>query len=108
MTITGANANISNAVQAYDKMLRQNGASGLEARDGPPTGGFAEMVKDAANGAVSTMMEGERQSLQAAAGAADLNEVVMAVSKAEVTLQTVVSVRDKVINAYQEILRMPI
>ena len=39
---------------------------------------------------------------------ADLNEIVTAVNNAEMTLQTVVAVRDKVIQAYQEIMRMPI
>ena len=43
----------------------------------------------------------------AAVGKADLNDVVQAVTNAEVTLQTVTAVRDKVLNAYQEILRMP-
>jgi len=34
--------------------------------------------------------------------------VVTAVANAQHTLETVVAVRDKVLNAYQEILRMPI
>ncbi len=57
---------------------------------------------------MSSLREGEAQSLQEAAGAADINDVVMAVNKAELTLQTVVTLRDKVIQAYQEIIRMPI
>ena len=44
----------------------------------------------------------------AAAGQADLMDVVQAVGNAEMTLQTVVAVRDKVVNAYQELMRMPI
>ena len=47
-------------------------------------------------------------SRAAAAGKADVNEVITAVSEAELTLQTVVALRDRVIQAYQEILRMPI
>ena len=45
---------------------------------------------------------------QAVNGTADLNEVVVAVSNAEIMLTTVVTVRDRVIQAYQEILKMPI
>ncbi len=99
--------NPSGAIQAYDKMLRQGGTSGLEARD---QGGadFSSMLRRAAERAADTVLEGENQTLQAAAGTADLNEVVMAVSKAEMTLETVVTLRDKVVQAYQEILRMPI
>ena len=43
-----------------------------------------------------------------AAGKADLNSVVVAVAEAELTLNTVVAVRNKVIESYREILRMPI
>ena len=39
---------------------------------------------------------------------ADLTEVVTAITNAEVTLQTVVAVRDRMISAYQQIMRMPI
>ena len=45
---------------------------------------------------------------KAVAGEADILEVVSAVSNAEMTLQTVVAVRDRVLGAYQEIMRMPI
>jgi flagellar hook-basal body complex protein FliE len=70
--------------------------------------GFSDVLREATEGAMGTLREGERQSLKAAAGTADLNDVVMAVGKAEMTLQTVVTLRDRVIQAYQEILRMPI
>jgi flagellar hook-basal body complex protein FliE len=41
-------------------------------------------------------------------GKADLVDVVTAVSSAEASLETVMAIRDQVINAYQEIMRMPI
>ena len=99
--------NPSGAVQAYDKMLREGGSPGLAARD---QGGadFSAMLRNAAERAADTMLEGENQTLKAAAGTADMTEVVMAVSNAEMTLQTVVTLRDKVVQAYQDILRMPI
>jgi flagellar hook-basal body complex protein FliE len=99
--------NITGAVAAYDRMLRQGGSSGMEARD---SGGadFSALLRRAAERAADTMLEGESQTIQAAAGTADLTQVVMAVSKAEMTLETVVTLRDKVVAAYQDILRMPI
>jgi flagellar hook-basal body complex protein FliE len=45
---------------------------------------------------------------KAIVGDAELHEVVTAVSAAEVTLRTVVSVRDKAVEAYQSVLSMPI
>ena len=41
------------------------------------------MLKDATQGAAEVLREGEIQSLKAAAGTADLNDVVAAVGKAE-------------------------
>jgi flagellar hook-basal body complex protein FliE len=41
-------------------------------------------------------------------GKADLVNVVTAVSSAEASLETMMAVRDQVISAYQEIMRMPI
>ena len=46
--------------------------------------------------------------MQALVAPTDVSQVVMAVTNAEVTLETVVAVRDRVIQAYQDILKMPI
>jgi flagellar hook-basal body complex protein FliE len=64
--------------------------------------------KPFASKAVATTRTAERMTVQASLGRADLTEVVTAVSAAEVTMQAVVAVRDRVVQAYQEILRMPI
>lgn len=55
-----------------------------------------------------TISRGEILGNQAIMGKAQLNEVVTAVSQAEISLQTVMALRDRVISAYQEILKMPI
>ena len=49
-----------------------------------------------------------RSAVAAVEGKANVAEVVTAVANAELALQTVVAVRDQVVQAYQEILRMPI
>ena len=83
------------------------GVGGLEARDGGSDGDFASLVKGALKDAVKTGKESEQLSMQAITDKADINQVVTAVSEAEVTLQTVVAIRDRVIEAYQNIIRMP-
>ena len=100
--------NFTEAVKAYGKISRQDTIQDHNAAQSKVGTGFAEMLREASEGAVSSLREGEALSLQAAAGTADINEVIMAVGKAEMTLQTVVTLRDRVIQAYQEILRMPI
>ena len=100
--------NVSNAISAYNQALRQTKSAGMESRDGPAKGDFADLVKDAAGSMVESLKAGEQMSIKAAAGQADMQEDIMAVTNAELTLQMAVSVRDKVIQAYQDILRMPI
>lgn len=99
--------NFNDALAAYSRVARQQTLPGMEPRAAPKAD-FAGMLEDAAKNVAETLHESERQSIRAAAGTADINEVVAAVSRAEITLQTVVAVRDKVLQAYQEILRMPI
>ena len=100
--------NFTEAVRAYETIARHDSIQGPDAAQPGGGTGFSDVLREATESAVSSLREGEAQSLQAAAGTADINDVVMAMGKAEMTLQTVVTLRDKVIQAYQEIIRMPI
>ena len=81
------------------------GMEGGDVIGGPDFGSF---MQDALKGAQSQMKTAETQGLAAATGKADIVNVVTAIAQAESTLETVVAVRDEVIKAYQEIMRMPI
>jgi flagellar hook-basal body complex protein FliE len=99
------------AVNAY-RMAAKGVEGAMQPKLAPaaPEGGesFAGMVTDSLKGAAHIGREAEELSLKQITGEADLKDVVTAVANAEHTLETVVAVRDKVLNAYQEILRMPI
>jgi flagellar hook-basal body complex protein FliE len=71
-------------------------------------GGFGEFLSNAMKDSVATMKQGEKMASLHLAGKADIVDVVNAVNQAELTLDTVVAVRDKVVAAYQSILNMPI
>ena len=94
------------AAGAYANALKTGSAPGMEARGGG--GSFAEMIKEAGRSAAQELRSADQVSSKAAAKEADLLQVVNAVNNAEVSLQTVVAVRDRVIQAYQDIIRMPI
>lgn len=84
---------------------------GDETEDGSGDSGgvrFSDFLKDKSRESIDTLKAGEAASARAVTGEADLTDVVEAVTAAELTLQTVVSVRDRMISAYQEIMRMPI
>ena len=76
--------------------------------DEPPAPAFGALLEQVLAEAVAAGRKGESAATQAVAGHANLQEVVEAVNAAELTLQTVVAVRDRMITAYQDIIRMPI
>ncbi|WP_417454228.1 flagellar hook-basal body complex protein FliE [Kiloniella sp.] len=99
--------NFVDAVNAYNQAA-EKGLVGKKDKSDPVGDDFASTLRDVAADTLGTMQTAENKTLMAAAGKADVTDVVTAMSEAEVTLQTVVAVRDKVVQAYQEILRMPI
>ncbi len=94
------------AINAYADAAK-GGGRGLESRDAAPDDQFANLVKNALREAVEIGKHSEKMTLAAITDRADLNQVVTAVAEAELTLQTVVAVRDKVIESYKQIIRMP-
>ena len=70
--------------------------------------GFDNLLQTELQQAVGALQRGEQAGLAAVTGSMSIQEVVEAVTAAELTLQKVTAVRDRVITAYQEIMRMPI
>ena len=60
------------------------------------------------NAVSDAAQKSDAQAQAVAAGKANMVDVVTAVAETETTVQTLVSVRDKVIAAYEDILKMPI
>ena len=102
--------NITQAAQLYNQ-AQQTGIApnAIPAQDTQPAnqGTFSTLVSNYMNQAVQLGQNSEQLAIQGALDQANLTDVVTAVSEAEVTLQTVVAIRDKVVDAYKEILRMP-
>ncbi len=57
---------------------------------------------------MQTIRQSEQTTAAGVAGTADVQQVVQALGDAEVTMQTVVAVRDKVLGAYNDIMRMTV
>lgn len=84
------------------------GMPGVEAAKPKAAEGFGTMLQEALQNTVDAARQSEAVSAAAVAGKADVTDVVTAVTNAEMALDTVVTIRDRVISAYQEIMRMPI
>jgi len=96
------------AVKAY-QAAQAGGLSSTSGAAGPSeAGGFADLLQGVMTEATQATRGAEQQMAAATQGKGSLIDVVTAVSSAEASLESVVAIRDQVIQAYQEIMRMPI
>jgi len=72
------------------------------------TESFASFLKTALDGVAAQEQHAHKVSDSFLVGEADVNDVLIAATKAELSLSLTAQVRNKVIEAYQEIMRMPI
>lgn len=74
------------------------------------TGGanFGDMLRQAVGDVATQGRAMDDKTVAYAAGKADVVDVVTAVAETQATFETVVALRDKVISAYEEIMKMPI
>ena len=101
------------ANSAYAEALSRAATDAGSAASGVPTGGgseggFAALLSNLTSQVEASTANAEVVSAQAVAGQAGLVDVVTAVNNAEMVLETVTTVRDRVVRAYEEIMRMPI
>ena len=87
------------AASAYAR-TESGQAGGLE--------GFGQALSSAMQGVVDKGHQADAQAAAGIAGTGNLTDVVTAVNRAELALQTTTAIRDRVVQAYQDIMRMPI
>jgi len=97
------------AISAYAQAAKMAvGSAETAAATIAPGGSFGQLLQNVINDAVTSGQAAETKAASAVQGKGDLVDVVTAVNAAEMTLETVVAIRDRVIAAYQDIMRMPI
>jgi flagellar hook-basal body complex protein FliE len=107
MTVPAAAAGAyASTARLADPAGRPGQAVGANATSGE--GSFGALLKDALAAVGEIGRKSDAQTQAMAAGKADMIDVVTAVSETEIAVQTMVSIRDKVIEAYQNIMQMPI
>lgn len=79
-------------------------ATGAARPTGPESSGFPSLAGSFAD----TLKAGEEAAKSAMTGGADPHALVQALAASELAVETAVTVRDKVVDAYQEILRMQV
>jgi len=97
------------ATAAYGRVAGIGGASARPVTDTDDSaGGFGALVEDLVVGTADQMRAAEKASAMQVAGKGDLIDVVTAIGAAETALDTMVAVRDRVVGAYTDIMRMQI
>ncbi len=74
----------------------------------PVAGSNDSLITSAAESFAATLQRSENTAMQAMTTGADPHALVQALTQTELAVQTAVTVRDRVVEAYQEILRMPV
>ena len=87
--------------------IGQPGAIGQSPSSGGG-GNFGDALRKAAEEGAQTLQKAEGVSREAALGTADLTDVATSISRAEVMLESLVTIRDKVVSVYNDIIRTPI
>jgi flagellar hook-basal body complex protein FliE len=94
----------SAAANAYARVDRGDAAASA----GGDAGNFGATLERALQGAIDSGHDADGKAMQAIAGGGNLTEVVTALARAELTLQSATVIRDRVVQAYQDIIKMPI
>ncbi len=95
----------ANAYANLARILDTSGSGKSSEASGPS---FAAVLKDALGSVMEAGRKSDAQTVAMANGKANVMDVVTAVAETDVAVSTLVSVRDRVIQAYEDIMKMPI
>jgi flagellar hook-basal body complex protein FliE len=99
---------ILNAISAYSKTQSLKGDFGNIAGIGEEKNAFSKMVDDIISSGLDSVKTAENVSIKTNRGEASVEDLAIAVANAEVSLKALVAIRDKIVTAYQDLIRMPI
>jgi flagellar hook-basal body complex protein FliE len=110
MAIPASPISAAHAYANVGRLGAGKGTSDLGPASGPAADGpdFSSVLKDVMHAVSEAGAKADAQTQSVAMGKANMVDVVTAVAESETAIATLVAVRDKVIAAYQDILKMPI
>jgi len=98
----------ANAYASLAKIASSASSSPASGASGAGGTSFGAMLKDALGGVMDAGRKSDAQTIAMAGGKSNVMDVVTAVAETDVAVSTLVSVRDRVIQSYEDIMRMPI
>jgi flagellar hook-basal body complex protein FliE len=98
----------ANAYAQLARLAEQGSSLSKTIGDAPAGPSFENLIKDAMGSVMEAGQKSDAAVGAMGAGKADMIDLVTAVSESETAITTLVSVRDRMIQAYQQIMQMPI
>lgn len=108
MVTTPFNAVSAAYTNASRLIAEQSGASLGTSGSSAQGTDFGKLLAEGMQGVLDQGRQSDKLSLDLVNGKANVVDVVTAISQTELAMESMVAVRDKVISAYEEIMRMPI
>ena len=102
MTVSTLTVTPSTAANAYQRASASGSGSASDSSS------FGATLSRALDGAMQLGQQADASATDAVVNGGDVTHVVTAISKAQMALQEIVTVRDKVVQAYQDVMRMSI
>jgi flagellar hook-basal body complex protein FliE len=86
--------------------LAQGGVTGTDGA--ADAAGFSDTLKRMVNAVETTNANANKAVVAMTDGTGDVHDAMIALQRADMTLQLTMQIRNKLINAYQEVMRMPV
>lgn len=104
-----ANIDFASAINAYNKTgkLKIDESIGIKETT-QNDGSFSSLVDSILTSNIDKVKTAEKTSMSVNKGEASVEDLAIAVADAEISLKALIAIRDKIVSAYQDIIRMPI
>jgi flagellar hook-basal body complex protein FliE len=96
----------ANAYASLARILDSSGAGKGSSEAGGPS--FSALLKDAVGSVMEAGRKSDAQTVAMASGKSNVMDLVTAVAETDVAVSTLVSVRDRVIQSYEDVMKMTI
>ena len=105
---TTAPSPLARALPSLDGVARDPGPTATGGATSPDAASFTDALGRAVAGVDALQVAADRDAHQVALGSGNLHETALALEKADISLRVAVKVRNKLVEAYQEVMRMPV
>jgi flagellar hook-basal body complex protein FliE len=95
-------------LESTPAFLAPGGAAPARAAGGPAGPGFGDALQQMLQGVETSSGDANKAVADMMSGTGDVHDAMIALQRAESTLELTIQVRNKLVQAYQDVMRMPV